>query len=66
MCNLSLGEGFARGDYAELAKLTLIYLNASKEQTVKIYRPGASDKARFMSKLIYSLKIVLREHSNIT
>ena len=58
-CNLSLGEGFARGDYAELAKLTLIYLNASKEQNVTIYRPGASHKARFMSKLIYSLKIVL-------
>lgn len=40
LCNLSLGEGFARGDYAELAKLTLIYLNTSKEQTVTIVLVG--------------------------
>ena len=48
-----------RGDYKELLDLTLFYLDANREKSLKISRPGAAHKARWMAKLLYSLKIAL-------
>ena len=49
---------FLRDDYREFTELTLVYLSASNgEMTFR--RPGALHKARWMAKLIYSLKIAL-------
>ena len=50
--------GFPRGDYKELVLLTLAYLNAAPEG-FHLQRPGALHKARWMARLIYSIKIVL-------
>ena len=51
---------FLRDDYQEFTELSLVYLSASKDE-VKFRRPGALHKARWMAKLIYSLKIALFE-----
>ena len=50
-----------RGDYKELASLTLLYLNDSKTKASfeKFLKPGAMHSARWMAKLIYSFKVVL-------
>jgi hypothetical protein len=51
---------FIRDDYRELSELTLVYLSGSNGQK-PFRRPGALHKARWMAKLIYSLKIALRQ-----
>jgi len=51
---------FLRDDYHEFTELSLIYLSAYKDE-VTLHRPGALHKARWMAKLIYSLKIALCE-----
>ena len=56
LCEEALG--FPRGDYKELVLLTLAYLNAAPEG-FHLQRPGALHKARWMARLIYSIKIVL-------
>ena len=48
-----------RDDYREFIELCSAFLDP--EQTVKFKRPGACHKARWMAKLLYSLKIVLLE-----
>ena len=50
-----------RGDYKELATLSLLYLDDSKTKASfeKFLQPGATHSARWMAKLIYSLKAVL-------
>ena len=58
LCQEALELGFPRGDYKELVHLTLTYLNAPPAG-FSLQRPGALHKARWMAKLIYSLKIVL-------
>ena len=45
-----------RGDYKELVKLSLVYLGGPK---VKLVRPGALHSARWMAKILYSIKMVL-------
>ena len=59
LCEESLQKGFVRGDYKELVKLTLIYLNSDQQSFNGFIKPGAMHKARWMSKIIYSIKIVL-------
>jgi len=51
---------FLRDDYREFTELSLVYLSASKDE-VSFRRPGALHKARWMAKLIYSIKIALCE-----
>ena len=58
LCQEALKLNFPRGDYKELVHLTLVYLNAAPPK-FNLLRPGALHKARWMAKLIYSLKIVL-------
>ena len=48
-----------RDDYKELPLLTLLYLGGSMPKDVPIYAPGAQSHARWMSKIIYSIKIAL-------
>ena len=50
---------FPRGDYKELVDLTLLYFGAKDPSEVKIQRPGATHKARWMARLLHTLKIVL-------
>ncbi|KAK6182465.1 hypothetical protein SNE40_010150 [Patella caerulea] len=51
-----------RDDYKELMELCVAYLN-QQCNNIKFKRPGACDKARWMSKLIYALKAALLETS---
>jgi len=51
---------FLRDDYKEFTELTLLYLSSEKH-VVTFKRPGALHKARWMAKLIYTLKIALCE-----
>jgi hypothetical protein len=53
---------FARDDYHEFTELALVFLNATQEE-VNFHRPGALHKARWMAKVIYSLKIAMSENS---
>ena len=48
-----------RCDYHELLNLCLAYLGGSEGYS--LHKPGATHKARWMGKLLYSLKIVLLE-----
>ncbi len=57
LCKDALKQDFARGDYKELVKLTLMYL--SDDTIIDFIRPGALHKARWMAKILYSIKIVL-------
>ena len=59
LCQKALEQDFARGDYKELVKLTLLYLDTDKDSFKGLIKPGALHKARWMSKILYSMKIVL-------
>src|SRR6218665_3842655 len=48
-----------RDDYRELLQLSLVFLGAVSEAHVNIRTPGAIHRARWMAKLIYSLKIFI-------
>ena len=50
---------FVRCDYKELVELTLIYLSGNIPSDYKFNRPGALHELRWMSRLLYSLKLVL-------
>ncbi|XP_062273543.1 uncharacterized protein LOC133979114 [Scomber scombrus] len=54
---------YKRGDYRECVQLCLVFLDADgEEQTaLTLQRPGALHKARWMAKLLYSLKLALME-----
>lgn len=54
-----LQEGQPRDDYKELLQLTLLFLGETPPGGVKFYQPGAISEARFMSKALYSLKLVM-------
>ena len=52
----------SRDDYLELLQLATLYLSSDEDEireTFKFRRPGALHKARWMSKLLYCLKIHL-------
>lgn len=49
-----------RDDYLEFIELCMVFLGAQKSLTFK--RPGAIHKARWMAKLLYSIKIALLEN----
>ena len=51
-------QDFPRGDYKELINLCLMYVGCPSIP-IKFFRPGALHQARWMAKLIYSLKIVM-------
>ncbi|XP_076064981.1 uncharacterized protein LOC143039019 [Oratosquilla oratoria] len=56
----SLSKPFARGDYKELVELCLLFVTKGSEPVkFTMVRPGALHKARWMAKLLYTLKIVL-------
>ena len=48
-----------REDYKELAMLSLLYLGGSLSEGIPIYAPGAYTHARWMARVIYTVKIVL-------
>lgn len=60
-CAASTKE-YVRDDYKECVELSLLFLNASVG-VVQFRCPGAMHKARWMSTIIYSLKIALAEKS---
>ena len=56
----SLTQSFTRGDYKELVQLCLLIITKGSEpKNFKMRYPGALHKARWMSKLLYTLKILL-------
>ena len=61
MCHNNLKQPFSRGDYKELIKLTLLYLGdpAAKINFASFNRPGAMHKVRWMSKILYAIKLNL-------
>jgi len=61
LCHNYLKRFISRGDYKELVKLTLLYLgdHTTKTNFAALNRPGALHKARWMSKLLYSIKMSL-------
>ena len=56
---------FVRGDYKELVELSLLYLGDTSVPFKSFKKPGALHKARWMFKILYSIKIVLLSQ-NIT
>ncbi len=48
-----------RDDYRELLQLSLLFLGANCSPDVNVLAPGAFHRARWMAKLIYSLKVFL-------
>ena len=56
---LTSEQATLRHDYKELGTLTLLYLGGTLPSGIKIYAPGAHHHARWMSKIIYTLKIAL-------
>ena len=62
----SLQQKFTRGDYRELVELSLMIItNGSEPENFVMKHPGALHRARWMAKLLYSIKIVLLSN-NIT
>lgn len=55
---------FCRGDYLEFVQLCLLFLvdDPNEITAANFKRPGALHKARWMAKLIYSIKICLFQH----
>ena len=54
-------QDLQRNDYQELAELCVVFLDGKDEYNFK--QPGALSKARWMAKLIYSIKLCLLETS---
>src|SRR6218665_2535827 len=53
---------FVRDDYSEFRELSLVFLGHTKSE-VSLRRPCALHKARWMAKVIYSLKFAMAERS---
>ena len=61
---ISVKQEFQRGDYREFMELCRIFLTFG-QHLITFKRPGALHKARWMGKLLYSIKICLLEkHRN--
>lgn len=58
-----LKEQHHREDYREVIQLTLIFLGGKIKEHFKIRAPGAFHNARWMAKIIYSLKMFLYRHT---
>jgi hypothetical protein len=54
-----LGKDQQRDDYKELLELALLFLGKVPPRGVFFMKPGAIHRARFMARLIYSLKIFM-------
>ena len=54
---------YLRWDYQELLNLVLMYLGEAPASKSIIHKPGATHKARWLMKLLHSLKIVILEES---
>ena len=52
---------YKRDDYKELINLVLMYLG--ENENYEIHKPGATHKARWLMKLLHTLKIVMLEKS---
>nr|XP_047146815.1 uncharacterized protein LOC124819345 [Hydra vulgaris] len=52
-----------RDDYRELLEITIIFLGGVPPRGVRFMKPGAMHRARFMSRLIYSMKIFIFRNS---
>lgn len=59
MINRFLSEIQPRDDYKELLELSLIFLGHVPPRGIRFYKPGAYHHARWMAKVIYSLKIYI-------
>ena len=59
MSTLQQGACMPREDYRELLEVTLIFLGQIPPQEIHFRVPGADYHARWMSKIIYVLKIYL-------
>ena len=60
LCKYLQKQQFIWGDYIELVNLLLLYLTGDNEQgSNMLNRPGALHRARWMSKMIYCLRIDL-------
>jgi len=60
-CQRMLQQDHCRDDYKELLQLVLLYLDGQSSTNFKIHPPGAIHNARWMSKVITSLKLLLLE-----
>jgi hypothetical protein len=59
LIHFQLSQFQPRDDYRELLQLGLLFLGAALPADATIHQPGALHRARWMAKLIYSLKIYL-------
>ena len=60
LCKNFQKQEYIRGDYRELINLVLLYLSDDNEHHIKCFtRPGAVSRARWMSKMIYCIKLDL-------
>lgn len=48
-----------RDDYRELRLLTIVFLGSNTENGIKICSPGADYRAKWMCKIMYSIKIYM-------
>ena len=56
-----------RDDYRELLELSIIFLGGIPPRGIHFMKPGAMHHARWMSKIIYSLKVwIFREQFKLT
>jgi hypothetical protein len=55
--NKQLQQSHPRNDYKEFLELAIVFLGAAPATGVRFMSPGAMHHARWMSKVIYSLKI---------
>lgn len=55
----SMQTEYLRNDYKELVELCILFLGGSLAKGNRFHAPGAMHKARWMSKIIYSIKIWL-------
>ena len=48
-----------RDDYREMLELAIIYLGGTPHRGIRFYKPGALHQARWMARVIYTIKICL-------
>ena len=58
-CKQELEKRHARKDYAEILELTIIFLGDIPRKGVHFVKPGAMHRARWMSRVLYAIKMVL-------
>ena len=58
-CHQQLCKQQPRDDYRELLELAIIYLGGTPPRGIRFMQPGAINRARWMARVIYSIKIVL-------